>query len=114
MSRMTRLPRIELVYERGCPNVNRARAMISAALRAIGAQKRWIEWDRDDPATPSGLRLFGSPTVLVNGQDVGCDENQDAQSDANSCRVYLDECGCVCGAPSAALIVSAVRAAQAA
>lgn len=114
MSQMTRNLRIELVYARDCPNVNLARAMVSAALAAVGAQKRWIEWDRDDPATPPGRRLFGSPTVLVNGQDVGCNENEEVQSDAHSCRVYMDECGCLCGAPSAGLIARAIRGALAA
>ena len=114
MSQMTRNLRIELVYARDCPNVNRARAMISAALGAVGAQRHWTEWDRDNPATPVQLRVYGSPTVLVNGQDVGCDENEDAQSDANACRVYVDECGCLCGAPSAGVIARAIRGAQAA
>jgi len=107
-------PRIDLVYDRECPNIERARAMIRAALEEIGASTTWTEWDREDPGTPPELRHFGSPTVLVNGRDVGCDENEDTRSDANSCRVYLDECGCLCGAPSTALIVNAIRGVRAA
>jgi len=105
---------IELVYDVDCPNVDRARAMIGAALSAVGAELRWTEWDREDLATPAERRGFGSPTVLVNGRDVGCDENESAQADANSCRVYVDECGCMCGAPSAELILSAIHKVQAA
>jgi hypothetical protein len=106
--------RVELVYDRDCPNVGRARAMIRAALKEVGANAVWAEWDREDAATPSELRSYGSPSVLVNGKDVGCDENEAVRSAANSCRVYLDDCGCVCGAPSAGLIVRAIRRAQAA
>jgi mercuric ion transport protein len=105
---------VELVYDRDCPNVDRARAMIEMALRSVGAQTDWTEWDRADVTTPIEFRNYGSPTVLVNGRDVGCDENSSAQSDANSCRVYMDECGCVCGAPSARLIATAIRGARAA
>lgn len=101
---------VELVYDRDCPNVERARSMIRAALREVGAEPVWTEWDRESIDTPNDLRQFGSPTVLVNGRDVGCDENEMAQADANSCRVYLDANGCVCGAPSSRLIVVAIHA----
>ena len=108
----THVLRIELVFDRDCPNADRARSMIRIALRETGEHSVWAEWDREDPATPPELRRFGSPTVLVNGQDVGCDENGAAQSDANSCRVYMDECGCICGAPSADLIAAAIQRIQ--
>jgi len=86
--------------------------MIHAALRMVGAPPTWSEWDRADAGTPAEFRSFGSPTVLVNGRDVGCDENEPPLSDANSCRVYVDESGCLCGAPSADLIVAAIRGAK--
>lgn len=114
MSIGNRSLRIELVYDHDCPNVDRARAMIHAALEQTGSPATWREWDRADASTPATLRDYGSPTVLVNGRDVGCDENEDTRADANSCRVYLDECGCICGAPSATLIANAIRGAQAA
>ena len=41
--------------------------------------------------------MLGSPSVLVNGEDVGCAGGSMAQADANSCRIYRDDCGCVCG-----------------
>jgi mercuric ion transport protein len=104
--------RVELVFDRDCPNVARARAVIRAALGEVGADAVWSEWDRADAATPAELRSYGSPSVLVNGKDV--DANEVVRSDANSCRVYMDDCGCVCGAPSAWLIVRAIRLAQAA
>jgi mercuric ion transport protein len=114
MQRLNSPVRVELVYDRDCPNVDRARSMIHAALGRVGAEATWIEWDREDSQTPADLRSYGSPTVLVNGQDVGCDGNEAAQSDANSCRVYVDDCGCGCGTRSTDLIVSAIRGAKAA
>ncbi len=106
--------RIELVYDRTCPNVERARSMIRTALTQLGSPPDWKEWDRDDQATPVELRGFGSPTVLVNGRDVGCDENEAAVTAANSCRIYMADRGCVCGAPSATLIANAIRGVRAA
>lgn len=103
---------VELVYDRDCPNVERARAMIRAALREVGADPTWTEWDREATETPRDRRGFASPTVLVNGRDVGCDENEMVQQDANACRVYVDADGCLCGAPSAHLIAQAINAVQ--
>lgn len=100
-------PRIEMVYDPTCPNVDDARAAIRTALGAIGAPIAWREWDCTDPATPQPLRALGSPSVLVNGQDVGCSGGTMAQADANSCRIYRDDCGCICGAPSVELILKA-------
>lgn len=111
---MTETPpvRIELLYDRDCPNIDAARQMIRAALAAAGESTGWVELDRADPATPDDRRGFGSPTVLVDGRDVAGDEIGDGRSDASSCRLYRDECGCACGAPSAALIAEAIRRAR--
>lgn len=98
-------PRIELVYDPTCPNVDRARSAIRLALTTIGAPVAWREWDCTDASTPAALRHLGSPSVLVDGQDVGCGGGSMAQADANSCRIYRDDCGCICGAPSAELIL---------
>ncbi len=98
---------IELVIDSGCPNVERARAAIREALKTLGFPEKWQEWDRDSEETPRQLRMLGSPSVLVNGLTVGCTEGETAHADANSCRIYFDESGCVCGAPSAGMIVGA-------
>ena len=103
---------VELIYDRDCPNIARARTMLRAALEKLGAAPVWKEWDREDPATPAERRQYGSPTVLVDGQDVGCDEQGSAQVDGSACRVYPDEHGCLCGAPSAALIADAIERAD--
>ena len=103
--------RIDLVYDRDCPNVDRARIAIRAALRESGADVGCAEWDRDSSVTPPEMRHYGSPTVLVNGEDVSAGGDDDQRSDANSCRIYCDEGNRFCGAPSTDLIVRAIRAA---
>ena len=100
--------RIELVYDPTCPNVQQARDAIRGALASLGAPAAWREWVRDDPVTPVALRDLASPSVLVNGQDVGCDGGSIAAADANACRIYADDCGCICGAPSVELILRTV------
>jgi hypothetical protein len=111
------LPNIELVYDADCPNVERARSAIRAALHAVGAPEHWQEWERGAPHTPAALRHLGSPSVVVDGRDVGCDEGAAEgaalTAEASACRVYLDEQGCLCGAPSAQLIVHALEARRA-
>lgn len=112
-ARRSTTPRIELVYDPTCPNVDRARSAIRAALAAIDAPAAWREWDCTEAATPPALRRLGSPSVLVNGQDVGCGGGSMAQADANSCRIYRDDCGCICGAPSVELILRAIESSAA-
>lgn len=103
-------PLVELVYDRDCPNVERARSMIRAALHEVGAEPAWTEWDRTSLGTPANRRRFGSPTVLVNGQDIGGGENEASAVDASACRVYTDRNGAICGAPSSRMIVDAIKA----
>ena len=67
---MTSLPPIELVFFSGCPHVERARAAVCEALAMSGLPQRWREWDQHDPATPSRVKGYASPTILVAGQDV--------------------------------------------
>ena len=101
--------KVQLVYDKTCPNVDRTRAAIRAALLAVGARLEWEEWERWAADTPPGLRGLGSPSVLVNGCDVGGD-GASAGADGNSCRIYMDESGRPCGAPPTELIVKALRA----
>jgi hypothetical protein len=67
---MNRTEPLELVYFRGCPGVEAARAAIRGALGALGLPLSWQEWDLDDPQLPAHLQAFPSPTVLVRGRDV--------------------------------------------
>lgn len=101
-------PTIDLIYDSDCPNIERARSAIREALRSVEAAVNWKEWDRAHPDTPDEFLGFGSPTVLVDGRDIGCDETGGEVTGADSCRIYMDECGCMCGAPSSVLILAAL------
>jgi hypothetical protein len=61
---------IELVYDPGCPNVGHARDLLTAACRAAGVPAVWTEWNSEDRACPPYARNLGSPSVLVNREDV--------------------------------------------
>ncbi len=105
---MKAIPRVDLVTDSDCPNVDRARTAIRTALKSMGFPEEWQEWDRSSEKTPVQFRMLGSPSVLVNGRDVGCGEGETAHADANSCRIYLDECGCISGTPSIQMIAQAL------
>ena len=105
---MTSVPRVELVYDPDCPNVERARAVLRAALSEAGIPEKWQEWERGAADTPGSLRELGSPSILVNGRDIGCDEGESVKADANSCRIYVDDSGSLSGAPSKQLILRAL------
>ncbi len=102
---------VELIYDRGCPNVVRARANLVKALAEVGREARWTEWDRGVPESPPHVTGFGSPTILVNGKDVagvGIGET------SPSCRLYRKgTCG-FDGVPSAEEIAAALRTSDAA
>lgn len=82
---------VELVYDPDCPNVGKARAVLSRALQEAGAPAVWTEWSTGDPECPEKHRGYGSPTVLVNGKDVAPGPHPWARRDEEHgprCRVY--------------------------
>jgi len=91
------MPRIELVYFDGCPNAAQARANLKEAVEACGQSVTWSEWDLMAESTPAEYRRFGSPTVLVNGEDV---TGENAGTDAIACRTE--------GVPSVATIIALI------
>lgn len=100
------MPKVELIYDTDCPNVELARDQLRQALPKVGAAFQWQEWDRNDSASPAYAREYGSPTILVDGCDVAGVRSSDG---ANCCRIYRDEAGNVQGIPSSETIVSALR-----
>ena len=64
-------PAVVIVYATHCPNVGLARRRVRSALASMGLPLRWEEWNADSADTPKFARGRGSPTVLVNGRDVG-------------------------------------------
>ncbi len=78
------MPTVELVYDRGCPNVAEARAALARALDEAGLPPGWTEHVSDDPDCPAHARGWGSPTILVDGRDVG----GEAPGRDQCCRLY--------------------------
>ncbi len=97
---------IELVYENGCPNVELARTRLRQAFTETGVPAQWVEWERGDTSSPSHVRAYGSPTVLVDKKDVS---GIDPSGSAPCCRLYDAANGDVSGAPSVEMIATALR-----
>lgn len=84
---------IELVYDPGCPNVGRARDVLTMACREAGIPAVWTEWNTEDPGCPARARNLGSPSILVNREDVAPGPHPWAPrepGDGPRCRVYRD------------------------
>jgi mercuric ion transport protein len=102
--------RVELIYENTCPNIAAARAQLMHAFAAAGQTPRWTEWEVNDPRTPAHARVYGSPTILVDGRDVAGEPPTDSEA---CCRIYADSEESNRGVPSVAVITRALQAAAA-
>jgi len=98
-------PEITLVYDADCPNASSARAALREALTHARLEPQWIEYDRAASGIPKRFLRFGSPTILVNGEDVA---DEPAVAAAASCRVYLTAGG-LRGIPPVETIVVAIK-----
>ena len=93
--------RVELVWEKDCPNVEAARQVIRDALHQSGLAERWQEWQIGRDALPAHAHGFGSPTILVDQRDVA---GQRGGGSDDCCRVYVTDQG-FRGAPSVQAVV---------
>ena len=75
---------VELLAFPSCPNLPAARAQLQKALTTAGISTPWVEHDVSASDAPAHVRGFGSPTILVDGEDV----TGAAAGEATSCRVY--------------------------
>lgn len=100
------MPRIELIYDVDCPNVPEARSQLARAFALLGEPPHWQEWRSDDPKLPRHVRGFGSPTILVDGQDVAVGAGK--IDGTAGCRIYATAQG-LCGVPSVEEIAAALR-----
>jgi hypothetical protein len=100
---------VELIFDRGCPHVDAARAQLREALTLAGRNPSWTEWDRPSPSVPPYVARYASPTVLVGGRDVVSD---DPLHGGAGCRIYYDTDGTRVAAPTAQAILAALRAAN--
>jgi hypothetical protein len=95
--------KVQLVYFDGCPNADAARAAVRRSLAAAGLALEVEEVDTESPGAPESLRAWGSPTVLVDGIDVGGER----VPTGTSCRLYDNPDHR--GVPSDAAIGAALR-----
>ena len=96
---------IELIYEPSCPNIEAARELLRRALSEAGLPARWTEWDTTDPQSPERVLRYGSPTLLVGGEDV-----EASSAEGACCRLYPEEeTGALRGVPSASSVIAALR-----
>ena len=95
--------RIQLIYSDDCPNVEATRAALLRSLAAENLSVSVEELDVAAPGTPEHLREWGSPTILINGVDVGGENGPTGPC----CRLY--DGASRRGIPSEAMIVEALR-----
>ena len=106
---------IELVYDTGCPNVDLARVVLTTACRSAEIPAVWTEWNSEDPKCPPYGQNLGSPSVLVNGEDVAPGPHPWAERNPNAgprCRVYRDGDSIVQAPPLARVEDAIARAMQ--
>lgn len=94
---------VELIYDASCPNVEATRAALLSAFAKLGRAPRWTEWERSAPDSPAYARIHGSPTILVDGQDI-----VQGEPSGDSCRVYAGALGTLGGVPPLDKIVEAL------
>jgi hypothetical protein len=100
-------PEIILVYDADCPNAEAARAALSEAIERSRVDPGWKELERTMPGVSERFSRFGSPTILVNGEDV----KGEPDAAATCCRIYQTEHG-LCGFPPVETIVAAIERAS--
>jgi mercuric ion transport protein len=98
--------KVELVYEKTCPNIGAARAQLVRAFAETGLSPQWQEWEVSSPQAPAHVHGYGSPTILVDGWDVS---GVMREGDDYCCRVYAHTEGTNKGVPAVADIVRALQ-----
>ena len=100
---------VELVYEKTCPNIEAARRQLLRAFAAAAIPPRWREWEISSPDAPNHVHGYGSPTILVNGQDAS---GGMADGDDYCCRIYAGVGHANKGVPPVDDVVRALEAAR--
>jgi len=96
---------VELIYELSCPNIQDAREVLRQALKRAHLPPIWKEWEVNHADTPQNVRIYGSPTILIDGQDVA----GSFEADNNACcRIYSDSQADNRGVPSISSIMKAI------
>ena len=94
--------RIQLLTHPGCASASATRERLVRLLALTRADAGIEEVDVTAANAPEHLRGWGSPTVLVDGEDVAGEKSPSGPG----CRLYRDADGRLAGVPSEALITS--------
>ena len=97
------MPTVELIYDADCPNIESAKAQLLRAFEQVGLPSAYKEWDRGQSESPDYVQQYGSPTVLVDGEDVG---GAEFPCGDKACRVYRHGDGGLSGVPSVEMILA--------
>jgi len=76
--------KVQLLYFPGCPNVDAARNALRRSLDALGLRVAVEETDVTEARIARHLRGWGSPTILIDGVDVGGER----EPTGAACRLY--------------------------
>jgi len=98
--------KVELIFDPRCPNVNDTRRNLTLAFQKLELKPEWKEWNQQDAGAPDYVHKFGSPTVLINGNDLaskGCETNP------NFCRLYENNLGNIQRFPTVEIIIKVMR-----
>ena len=79
--------KVEVLYVAECPSHPAAVRLVKDVLVAEGVAADIHEVLVRDEGMAKGLKFAGSPTIRINGRDVG-DEAQTAKNFSLSCRLY--------------------------
>lgn len=93
--------------------MDRARQVLTEACRAAEIPAVWTEWNSEDRNCPTHARSLGSPTILVNEEDVAPGPHPWApreEGGAPRSRAYRDGDALV-PAPPVRRVVAAITAA---
>ncbi len=96
---------VELIYDKDCPNIKRARELLLQAFGQLGLNARWTEWERSDSNAPDYVSNYGSPTILVDQKDVA---GTDTPQQHSNCRIYPTDSGAFDGIPSIESVITAL------
>jgi len=96
--------KVSIIYEPGCPNYQKAREIVEEVCQTEGLEFSIEMIDSTSRDLDPRWRGFGSPTVLLDGQEVDPSDGQ-----GQCCRVYRNEEGALQGFPSRKAVAELIR-----
>lgn len=94
---------VELLYFPDCPNLPAARDQLRRAFEITGRRGAWAEIDICADGAPAHTLGYGSPTILVDGNDV----SPALPNEGQCCRIYANSTSR--GVPPLEAIIAALQ-----